>query len=194
MADTCILINIIGAPGVGKSTIAALLFAHLKIRGHVVEYVQEYVKKLVWTRDFDAINNQYYLSKKTFQTLEQIVNSGSIRFCISDGPLIHGMVYNLQNPHNTSNIEKTEQFILDSIGKFKNINIYLERVPGRNYETAGRIHTEEESNEVGILLKSLLAKYNMPFVCFPADSLHIDDIIRHILPLSHQLAGGGNEI
>jgi len=186
MSDNCVLVNIIGAPGVGKSTIAALLFAHLKIRGHVVEYVQEYVKKLVWTRDFDAINNQYYLSKKTFQTLEQIVKSGSIRYCISDGPLIHGMVYNLQNPNNTSNIEKTEQFILDCVGKFKNINIYLERVPGRNYETAGRIHTEEESTEVGILLKTLLEKYNMPFVCFPADSAYIDDIIAYIVQCEKQ--------
>ena len=90
--NKCYAINIIGPPGVGKSTIAALLFAHLKIRGYVVEYVQEYVKKLVWTRDFDAINNQFYLSKKTFQTLDQIVSSGSIRYCISDGPLLHGLV------------------------------------------------------------------------------------------------------
>lgn len=178
--DKCYLINIIGAPGVGKSTISALLFAYMKMRGYVVEYVQEYVKKLVWTRDFDSINNQYYLSKKTFETLDQIVSSGSIKYCISDGPLLHGLVYNQQNVHNTSNIEKTEKFILECIGKFNNINIYLERVPGRQYETAGRIHTEDESIEVGNLLKDLLERNGMEYVSFAADPANVDKIIDYI--------------
>ena len=178
--NKCYSINIIGAPGVGKSTISALLFANMKIRGYIVEYVQEYVKKLVWTRDFESINNQYYLSKKTFETLNQIVSSGSIEFCISDGPLLHGLVYNIQNSNNTSNIEKTEKFILDCIGKFNNINIYLEAVPGREYEPAGRIHTEEESKQVGNLLKDLLQKNKIDYVSFPADPIHVDKIIDHI--------------
>lgn len=179
-SDKCYLINIIGAPGVGKSTISALLFAYMKMRGYVVEYVQEYVKKLVWTRDFDSINNQYYLSKKTFETLDQIVSSGSIQYCISDGPLLHGLVYNLQNTYNTSNVEKTERFILECINKFNNINIYLERVPGRPYEIAGRIHTEDESIEVGNLLKDLLERNGMKYVSFAADPANVDKIIDYI--------------
>jgi GTPase SAR1 family protein len=184
--NKCYSINIIGAPGVGKSTISALLFANMKIRGYSVEYVQEYVKKLVWTGDFESINNQYYLSKKTFETLNQIVSSGSIEFCISDGPLLHGLVYNIQNTNNTSNIEKTEKFILDCISKFNNINIYLEPVPGREYETAGRIHTEEESKQVGNLLKDLLQKNKIDYVSFPADPIHVDKIINYIQKIKQQ--------
>jgi adenylate kinase family enzyme len=184
--NKCYSINIIGAPGVGKSTISALLFANMKIRGYSVEYVQEYVKKLVWTGDFESINNQYYLSKKTFETLNQIVSSGSIEFCISDGPLLHGLVYNIQNTNNTSNIEKTEKFILDCISKFNNINIYLEAVPGREYETAGRIHTEEESKQVGNLLKDLLQKNKIDYVSFPADPIHVDKIINYIQKIKQQ--------
>ena len=46
MAVKTYVINIIGAPGVGKTTISALLFAKLKLRGYICEYVQEYAKKL----------------------------------------------------------------------------------------------------------------------------------------------------
>jgi hypothetical protein len=69
---------------------------------------------------------------------------------------------------------------LECISKFNNINIYLEPVPGRQYETAGRIHTEEESKQVGNLLKELLEKNKMIFVSFPADPNMINKIIDYI--------------
>lgn len=42
------VINLIGSPGTGKSTIAAELFARMKWLGFDVELVSEYAKELVW--------------------------------------------------------------------------------------------------------------------------------------------------
>ena len=98
------VINIIGAPGVGKTTISALLFARLKLRGYICEYVQEYAKKLVWIKDFDSLNNQYHVTKKQYELLHQI--DGHVNFIVTDGPLIHGIYYNKYNKDNISNIDK----------------------------------------------------------------------------------------
>ena len=41
-------INIYGGPGVGKSTLAASIFAFMKKRGDNVELVQEFVKQFAY--------------------------------------------------------------------------------------------------------------------------------------------------
>ena len=48
MTKTTYIINLLGGPGCGKSTIAALIFAKLKLheKKYSVEYVQEYAKYL----------------------------------------------------------------------------------------------------------------------------------------------------
>ena len=66
------VINIIGGPGIGKTTISALLFANLKIKGYICEYVQEFAKKLVWLKDYDTLNNQFFVSKEQYTLLKQI--------------------------------------------------------------------------------------------------------------------------
>lgn len=42
------VINLFGGPGIGKSTLAAGLFEHMKIAGFNVELVNEYAKDMVW--------------------------------------------------------------------------------------------------------------------------------------------------
>jgi len=150
-----LVINVIGGPGIGKTTISALLFANLKIKGYVCEYVQEYAKKLVWTKDFDTLNNQYSVSREQFRLLNQI--DGHVDFLVTDGPLIHGIYYNKYNMDNTSNVDKTEKYILECISKFNNINIVLERVD-RKYEVVDNLSDQFKINFK--LAKSELKKKN----------------------------------
>ena len=175
------VINIIGAPGVGKTTISALLFARLKLRGYICEYVQEYAKKLVWMKDYDSLNNQYHVTKKQYELLQQI--AGHVNFIVTDGPLIHGIYYNKYNKDNISNIEKTEKYILDSFNKFNNINIVLDRVNrvNRKYETEGRIQTEDEAKDIDIILKHLLKINSIKYVNYPAEESSLNDIIEFIV-------------
>ena len=172
------VINIIGAPGVGKTTISALLFAKLKLCGYVCEYVQEYAKKLVWMKDFDTLNNQYHVTKKQFELLQQI--NGHVDFIVTDGPLIHGIYYNKYNKDNISNIDKTEKYILDCFSKFNNINIVLDRI-SRKYETEGRIQSEDEAKDIDIVLKHLLKINSIEYNSYPSEEKSIQNIIDFII-------------
>jgi len=175
------VINIIGGPGIGKTTISALLFANLKIRGYVCEYVQEFAKKLVWLQDYDTLNNQFFVSKEQYNLLKQI--DRHVDFLITDGPLIHGIYYNKYNKDNNSNIDKVEKFILTSINKFRNINIVLDRVD-RDYEKEGRIQTEEEAKDIDVILKHILRTNNFSFSSFLADPNQIENIIDYVIQIS----------
>lgn len=177
------VINIIGAPGVGKTTISALLFAKLKLCGYVCEYVQEYAKKLVWMKDFDTLNNQYHVTKKQFELLQQI--NGHVDFIVTDGPLIHGIYYNKYNKDNISNIDKTEMYILNCFSKFNNINIVLDRI-SRKYETEGRIQSEDEAKDIDIVLKHLLKINSIKYTNYPAEENSIKEIIEFILKITNK--------
>ena len=52
------VINLIGSPGTGKSTIAAELFARMKWLGFDVELVSEYAKELVWEQRHETFKNE----------------------------------------------------------------------------------------------------------------------------------------
>ena len=172
------VINIIGAPGVGKTTISALLFAKLKLCGYVCEYVQEYAKKLVWMKDFDTLNNQYHVTKKQFELLQQI--NGHVDFIVTDGPLIHGIYYNKYNKDNISNIDKTEKYILNCFSKFNNINIVLDRI-NRKYETEGRIQSEDEAKDIDVVLKHLLKINSIEYKNYPSEEKSVQNIIDFII-------------
>jgi len=171
------VINLIGGPGIGKTTISALVFAKLKMheKGFIVEYVQEFAKQLVWTKNFDILNNQYYVSQHQYKLLKQINNK--VDFIVTDGPICQGLYYNMHNKDNTSNVEKTTKFILSSHNEFNNINIFLKR-GSFEYEQQGRLQNEEESKEIDIILKHLLKQNNIQFEEFDNN---VDKIIEYIM-------------
>ena len=172
------VVNLISGPGAGKSVIAALLFAKLKIKGFVTEYVQEYAKTLVWTKEFDTLNNQYYVSQKQYRIIKEMV--GEVDFIVTDGSLYHGIYYNRHNKHNTSNIEKTENFILESSDTFNNINIFLDRNT-IEYEQQGRIQTEEEAREIDVILRHMLRTNNIKFTIFESNIENVNQMVDFII-------------
>jgi len=182
MTKTTYIINLIGGPGIGKSTLSALIYAELKMHPnkYIVEYVQEYAKHLVWTKNFDVLNNQYYVTQYQYKLLKQM--NGEVDFIVTDGPLCQGLYYNVYNKDNISNVDKTEKFILQSHREFNNINIFLKR-GSFEYEVQGRLQTEEESKEIDVILKHLLKQNNIEFKEFDVDSSgeNIKRIIGHII-------------
>lgn len=94
---TPIRINLYGGPGVGKSTLAAQIFARLKKQGHKIELVQEFIKTWAWqgrkAKDFD----QLYIFAQQMERELCLLRAGvSI---ITDSPLLLNLAYvKLYNP------------------------------------------------------------------------------------------------
>ena len=162
-----IIINILGAPGVGKSTLSAEIFSILKKRNYIVEYVNEFAKDLVYKNSLECLNNQIYVSgiqhHKVWTILkyhkDNNIKNGVI---ITDSPLILGMLYYKgNNPY-------FEKFIIDEFQNFypfeiQNFN-YLILNQNETFEESGRIHNKEESLKIENRLKALLNNYNISYI------------------------------
>ena len=84
------VINLFGGACVGKSTQAALLFAHLKCLGHSCELVNEYVKEHIWAERKDVLRSdkdikQDYIFAK--QHKKQYILEGKVDYIITDSPI-----------------------------------------------------------------------------------------------------------
>ncbi len=172
------VINFIAGPGVGKSVMTSLAFAKLKIMRYNAEIVPEYAKQLVWTEEYELLNNQYHVSYYQNKLISALV--GKTDLVVTDGCLLHGLVYNMINPHNTSDKDKTKAAILNWFGAFKNINILLERNPDHAYQQEGRIQTPDEAWHVDNLLKFQLFDNKIEYQSFRSGEESIPDILRYV--------------
>jgi len=173
------IINLISWPWVWKSVIAAEIFVQMKILWYNVEYVQEYAKSLIWTKDFETLNNQYFVSHQQYKLFKSMI--GKVDYIITDGSLVHGLYYNQINTDNTSNIEKTDKKIKEYISEFKNINIFLDRNPEIKYEVAWRLQNFEEAKSADIEIKNILKSNNYPFFDIISSLKNVDKILKDIL-------------
>lgn len=135
-----IVINLMGAPGTGKSTIASELFSKMKWLGYDVELVSEYAKELVWEERNETFKNELYLFAKQHHRMFRL--NSKVKYIITDRPLILSIFYNKKYGDNS---EVFKNLVLQEIDKFKNINIFLNRT--KPYVQKGRNQTEEESKE-----------------------------------------------
>ncbi len=172
-----IIINFIGSPSVGKTVMTSLLFAELKLNGYLTEYVQEYIKHLIWKNDTEKINDQMYVSTKQYQLFKNI--NGKVEFIVTDGSLIHGLYYNRYNKNNTNDIQYTETKIKEYINEFENIYIFIKRGEFP-YETQGRIHTYEQSLEIEKDLEKLLQEMNLNYIIVDSSKESIGKVMEYI--------------
>ena len=172
------VINFIGGPASGKSLMSAALYVELKKNNYVTEYVQEVAKKLVWTKNFHILNNQYTISEMQYIAIKDIV--GEVVFIITDGPLVHGLYYNQYNKDNVSSRKKTREAIKQWTSEFNNINIFLER--GEHlYETYGRYQTEPEAKEIDVILKNILDENSITYLSIKSDLSNLPIIVEYIV-------------
>jgi len=139
-----IVLNLYGGPGVGKSTTAAMLFAHYKRRSIRVEMAREQAKELLY-QGRDLARNQILITALQYQTLKDLEASGT-ELAISDSPLRLQLAYardcQFYQPFAALNRALRNEF--------EELDVLLRRA--KPYQKYGREQTEEQAREIDGLL------------------------------------------
>ena len=153
------IINLYGAPGSGKSTIASGLFFHMKMAGLNVELATEYIKSKVFEENPYPFKDQLYCFAKQHKKLREL--NGKVDFIITDSPLLMSLVYNSTEP------ALFNDMVIQYYNMYDNVNFLLKR--NHTYHTEGRVQTEHEADEVGEQLENYLKQYNIEYKTLPSN-------------------------
>ena len=143
-----IVINLFGAPGSGKSTAAAYIFARLKMFGYNCELITEYAKDKTWEGNTTALSCQEYIFGK--QSFRMARCRDKVDIIITDSPLPLGIFYN-ENPVLDHSYE---EMVLKVFYSYHNYNYLLVRC--QPYNPIGRNQTQAEADVIGDKIQMFL--------------------------------------
>lgn len=183
------ILNLLGGPGLTKSTIAAGIFHKLKLKRINCEFITEYARDVVYEENYKLLNNQLYLLAR--QARRQLRLIDKVDFVITDSPLLLNSIY---LKHHISRIPDGERQLSDSyielcsdfydrtFLEFNNINYLIKRSIA--YEPRNRAHTEEEARMLDCEIKDKLDHLGIGYMLIEGDPQDIvDEIVRDILHL-----------
>lgn len=168
-----IVVNLFGAPGAGKSTGAAYIFARLKMNGVDAELVTEFAKDKVWEENPAPFKNQAYMFGKQSYKIGRC--AGKVDVIVTDSPLPLSIYYNNEE-RLTENFDNT---VMDVFRSYLNMNYLLTRV--KPYNPNGRHQTESESDKVAEGLKTLLHEQSIPYASKDGDKDGYDEIVLDVI-------------
>lgn len=152
-----LVVNLFGAPGAGKSTGAAFIFARLKMAGVNAEYIQEFAKDKAWEKNPTPfkVDNQNYLFAKQSYRMERCREDAEC--LVTDSPLPLCVHYNesdiLGEPFN--------QMVMNSFDSYENMSYFVHRV--KPYNPKGRRQTEAQSDAMSDEIRDMLLDKGIPF-------------------------------
>jgi len=164
-----LVVNLIGGPCCGKSTISAELFSRLKKMGIKCELCVEFIKDKIYEESNCIIKNQILLFANALFKIKTKLDKVDV--VIHDGSLLNNILYNIEDNPELNKLVVSEYF------KFNNIDFFLERgtLPFEDY---GRIHNLEQSIKLDNDIKELYDKYNAKYI-----SIDSRDAVDKIIPI-----------
>ena len=164
------LIGLMGAPGAGKTTCAAWLFAQMRIYGIKCELAFEFAKDLFWD-DSNAWKDQLYVFANQWRMIDRVL--GRTDYVICDSPPLLSLFYN--RPHTDAFIN----LVLEKCRQFDNKFYLLKRtIP---YDSVGRRESEAESNMLHEEMASWLDFHEVPYKMVNSNLSGWDSILKDIL-------------
>lgn len=169
-------INFLGGAGVGKSTMASIVYSIMKQNDQHVELVREYVKD--WAYERRPINpyDQVYFFSKQMKKEYTVLNAG-LKYIVSDSPLSLQIVYAKKIGLPEATIDGLVKINTDFEKEFPSFNIFLER-KDKKYDEFGRYETKEQAMAVDELIKKCMDDWNYMYVEF--DWSDVDGVIEYI--------------
>jgi nicotinamide riboside kinase len=168
-----IVVNLVGSPCAGKSTLASKLFYKLKVKGYKVELINEYAKELLY-EESNRIENQITVFSE--QLLRQRRLNGKVDILITDSPILLSIIYNKEpNPF-------FNDLIAWEFKNFNNLTYFLQR-GDIQYINDGRFHNESQAKEIDSDIISLMNKLNVeytPILTKKASDYILNDIEENV--------------
>jgi nicotinamide riboside kinase len=150
-----LVINLIGGPCSGKSTIAAELFARLKKMGIHCELVSEYIKERIYEENKTMPVNQIAIFGMEHYSVSNKI--GKVDVIVHDGSFINNIIYKKEdNP-------EFDELIVSEYKKFNNLDFFVKR-GNIEFEDYGRIHNLKQSKELDKIIKDTYQKYGLNFI------------------------------
>lgn len=166
-----LFINLFGGPGVGKSTLCALIFSDLKMRGIDCEMALEYAKDVVWEENYKKLSNQIYIFGKQHNRIYRL--NGKVDVVITDSPLLNSIIYD------STNNQDLKSLVLSEFKKLNTLNFYVDRT--FEYIQNGRVQDYEGALEKDRSYKQLLDENGISYMKVQSGNKSLYLIIEEIL-------------
>ena len=164
-----LVINLIGGPCSGKSTVSAELFARLKKMGIHCELVSEYIKDRIYEENQTIPKNQIAIFGMEHYNISNKL--GKVDVIVHDGSFINNILYKKgDNP-------EFDKLIISEYHKFWNLDFFIKR-GNIEFEDYGRIHNYEQSLELDNKIKDLYTKADAKFI-----EVESRDAVDKIIPV-----------
>jgi hypothetical protein len=163
------IINFYGGPGVGKSTLAAFTFAHLKDAGVETELVAEYVKQWAWEEKRPVQLDQFTIFGH--QSRREYPLFGKVDVIVTDSPVLLCGYYT--ELYGSPELRTLFRHMVQTYYRMcaeqgaEHIHVFLKRmVP---YSSKGRFQTREEAEAIDIHMQDYLRSLGINFVLVNGD-------------------------
>lgn len=164
MEPKTVIYSLYGGPGTGKSTSAAIMYAHLKQMGVNTELVREYVKDWAWDgRKINSYDQLYIMGKQIKREASLL---GKVNVVVTDSPVSLGVVYSEKYSPKliAESVRAGVQGFYSQAEQdgHKHIHLFLKRT--KPYEPAGRYQNEDEARELDLDIKNMLFRLGFPYI------------------------------
>lgn len=164
-----LVVNLIGGPCSGKSTIASELFARLKKMGVKCELCPEYIKERIYEENNTIPTNQIAIFGMEHYTISNKL--GKVDVIVHDGSFLNNILYKSEdNP-------EFDKLIISEYQKFNNLDFFIKR-GNIEFESYGRIHTLEQSLELDDKIRKIYKNAKANFI-----EVESRDAVDKIIPI-----------
>ena len=170
---SALIVNLFGAPGAGKSTGAAILYAALKTAGVNAELVTEFAKDKTWEQNKSTLAAQDYIFAKQHFRIRRVVDQVDI--IVTDSPLLLSSFY---TGHDPTLGRPFHELVRHAFRHYDNLNFFICR--SKPYNPAGRNQSEAESDRITLRMMNFLQRNQVSYLMVPGTTEGYQQISRAI--------------